>query len=91
MVAKDDRIYIRITSKIKEEFERVAEHNGLKSATLLHSLIVKAINETKRKNPEVFNDSTETTEKHKLPIMTLEEAKADDKKKQRKDRKDRKK
>jgi len=87
MVTKDDRIYIRITSKIKEDFEKVAEYHGLKSAALLHSLIVKSINETKRKNPEVFNDSAETAETRKLPIMTLEEAKADDRKKQRKDKK----
>lgn len=80
MVTKDDRIYIRITTQIKEEFERVAEYRGLKPATLLHSLIVKAIHETRKENPEVFNNSTEK-------IMTLAEAKADDKKKQRKDKK----
>jgi len=91
MVTKDDRIYIRITSEIKEDFEKVAEYQGLKSATLLHSLIVKSINETKRKNPEAFKDADETTETSSVPVMTLEEAKADDKKKQRKDKKVKKK
>ena len=91
MVTKDDRLYIRITTKIKEEFEKVAEYQGLKSATLLHSLIVKSINETKRKNPEVFKDEAETTETHSVPVMTLEEAKADDKKKRGKDKKVKKK
>ena len=80
MVTKDDRIYIRITTQIKEEFERVAEYRGLKPATLLHSLIVKTIHETRKESPEIFKNSTEK-------IMTLEEAKADDKKKQRKDKK----
>jgi antitoxin component of RelBE/YafQ-DinJ toxin-antitoxin module len=84
MVTKNDRIYIRITTQIKEEFEKVAEYHGLKSAALLHSLIVKAINETKKENPDLFIDSG-------AKIMTLEEAKADDKKKQKKDREERKK
>lgn len=91
MVTKDDRIYIRITTQIKEDFEKVAEYHGLKSAALLHSLIVKAINECKRKNPEVFKASIETAETHEFPVMTLEEAKADDKKKQKKDKKVKKK
>jgi hypothetical protein len=84
MVTKNDRIYIRITTQIKEEFEKVAEYHGLKSAALLHSLIVKAINETKKENPDLFKDSGGK-------VMTLEEAKADDKKKQKKDKKERKK
>ena len=77
MVTKNDRIYIRITTQLKEEFEKVAEHRGLKPATLLHSLIVKAINETKKENPNLFKNSIDK-------VMTLEEAKADDRKKQRK-------
>jgi hypothetical protein len=81
MVTKDDRIYIRVTTQIKEEFEKVAEYRGLKPATLLHSLIVKAIHETKKESPEVFKTSSEQLDTRDFPVMTLEEAKADDKKK----------
>ena len=87
MVAKDDRIYIRITSKTKEEFEKAAEHHGLKPAALLHSLLVKAINEAKKENPELFKDTAETSGKREMPVMTLEEAIADNKRKQEKDKK----
>jgi hypothetical protein len=91
MVTKDDRIYIRITTQIKEDFEKVAEYQGLKSASLLHSLIVKAINDAKREYPEIFKDAAETSDKREIPVMTLEEAKADDKRKQGKDKKAKKK
>lgn len=91
MVTKDDRIYIRITTQIKEDFEKVAEYQGLKSSSLLHSLIVKTINDAKRKSPEIFKDAAEASEKQEIPVMTLEEAKADDEKKQAKDKKAKKK
>jgi len=87
MVTKDDRIYIRITTQVKEDFEKVAEYQGLKSASLLHSLIVGAINDAKRNTPELFKDSAETSDKQEIPVMTLEEAKADNKRKQEKDNK----
>lgn len=51
---KDDRIYVRIASDIKNEFELVAKYKGLKPSALLHSLIVQKINEMKREAPEVF-------------------------------------
>ena len=86
MVIKDDRIYIRITTQIKEDFEKVAEYQGLKSSSLLHSLIVKTINDAKKKYPELFTDSAEPSEKREIPVMTLEEAKADDEKKREKDK-----
>lgn len=91
MVTKDDRIYIRITTQIKEDFEKVAEYRGLKSSALLHSLIVKTINDAKREYPELFNDAAETSDKREIPIMTLEEAKADNKRKQAKEKKTKKK
>lgn len=80
MVNKNDRIYIRITTQIKEDFEKVAHYRGLKSANLLHSLIVGAINEMKKENPDFFKDADETD----VPVITLEEAKADNKKKSKK-------
>lgn len=81
MVTKDDRIYIRVTTQIKEEFEKVAEYRGLKPATLLHSLIVKAIHETRKENPEIFKNPIDKSDTREFPVMTLEQAKADDKKK----------
>ena len=87
MANKNDRIYIRITTEIKEQFEKVAEYQGLKSATLLHTLIVKAINDAKKKTPEIFQDAAKTTGKREVPVMTLEEAIADNKRKLEKDKK----
>jgi hypothetical protein len=51
---KEERIYIRITPEIKEEFAMVADHRGLKMSTLLHFLIVKAIREEKAEYPQLF-------------------------------------
>ena len=90
MVTKNDRIYIRIATQIKEDFEKVAEYRGLKSAALLHSLIVKAINDAKKENPDLFKDSAKKSKKREIPVMTLEEAIADDKKKQEKEKKTKK-
>lgn len=53
---KDDRIYIRITSEIKADFELIAAYRGLKSSTLLHSMIVNLIHEEKAKRPQIFID-----------------------------------
>lgn len=84
MVTKNDRIYIRITTEDKEDFEKVARYLGLKPAALLHSLLVKQINEMKKENPELFAESAKTSDEPKVPVMTLEEAKADDKRKSKK-------
>ncbi len=73
---KDDRIYVRVSSDIKEEFEIVAEHRGLKTATLLHSLIVKTIHETKKESPEIFAEAKSSKQKDdKIPTKTLDEIK----------------
>lgn len=90
MANKNDRIYIRVTTEIKEQFEKVAEYQGLKSATLLHTLIVKAISDAKKKTPEIFKSAAETTGKREIPVMTLEEAIADNERKQEKAKKARK-
>jgi hypothetical protein len=81
MVIKNDRIYIRITTQVKEDFEKVANYHGLKSATFLHSLMVKEINQMKKENPDLFKDSAETSDAPKVQVMTLDEAKADNKRK----------
>lgn len=77
---KDDRIYVRVSTEVKEEFEAVAEFEGLKPATLLHSLIVNRIYKVKKENPEAFN-SPKKSEKSPANTITLEEAKKDNAKK----------
>lgn len=52
---KDERIYIRITSGIKEDFEAIAAYRGLKTSTLLHSMIVNLIHEEREKRPHIFD------------------------------------
>lgn len=51
---KDDRIYIRVKTQIKDDFEAIAHYRGLKSSTLLHSMIVNLIHEEKEKRPQIF-------------------------------------
>jgi len=51
---KNDRIYIRVSSQIKEEFEKVANYRGLTPSTLLHSLVVKTIHEARQFEPQAF-------------------------------------
>lgn len=83
---KDDRIYVRVSSGIKEEFEIVAAFRGLTPSAMLHSFIVKTIHEAKQESPEIFKRAGETenktSESENLDkVMTLDEAKADDNKK----------
>ena len=72
-MVKDEPIQIQITAKEEEEFEIAAEHRGLQPDVLLRSLIKDAIRDAKKENPKLF--------KRELPVMTLEEAIADDKRK----------
>lgn len=62
---KDDRIYVRVSSDIKEEFKEIAEYRGLKPSTLLHSLIVKTIHEEKERRKRLgdFGQSREEIER----------------------------
>jgi antitoxin component of RelBE/YafQ-DinJ toxin-antitoxin module len=69
---KDDRIYVRVTSEIKDDFEAVAEFRGLKTSTFLHSLIVKAIHETKKESPEIF-EKVRAEKQDGIPTKTLDE------------------
>lgn len=83
---KDDRIYVRVSSDIKKEFEIVATNRGLTPSAMLHSFIVKMIHEARRESPQIFNrgaeEKNQTPETEKLDkVMMLDEAKADDKKK----------
>lgn len=68
---KDERIYIRVTEEIRDEFDAVAEYRGLNRSALLHSLIVRTIRETKKEAPEIFN-------KPRLKRQSLDEVKGDD-------------
>lgn len=80
---KDERIYIRVGSEIKEDFERVAEYRGLTPSAILHSFIVRTIHEARQEAPHIFRTAepkNQTLEKGDK-VMTLDEAKADDKKK----------
>lgn len=52
---KDERIYIRVSEDIRDEFDAVAEYRGLTRSGLLHSLIVRTIHETKKEAPEIFD------------------------------------
>jgi antitoxin component of RelBE/YafQ-DinJ toxin-antitoxin module len=64
---KDERIYIRIKSEIKEDFEKVATYRGLTPSALLHSLIVKTIHQVKEEKPQVFSEvKAEKPENEKL-------------------------
>lgn len=83
---KDDRIYVRVSSDIKLDFELVASFRGLTPSAILHSFMVKTIHEAKQESPQIFkragepeNKSSESEKPDR--VMTLGEAKADDKKK----------
>ena len=52
---KDERIYIRVSEEIRNEFDAVAAFRGLTRSWVLHSLIVRTIHETRKEAPEIFN------------------------------------
>ena len=86
VTVKDDRIYVRVSSEIKADFEIVADFCGLTPSAMLHSFIVKTIHEARQESPQIFkrageedNIAAELEKPDK--VMTLDEAKADDKKK----------
>jgi hypothetical protein len=86
VTVKDDRIYVRVSSDIKLDFEMVAAYRGLTPSAMLHSFIVKTIHDARQESPQIFKRVGEpeniATESEKLDrVMTLDEAKADDKKK----------
>ena len=86
---KDDRIYVRVSSEIKKDFELVAVYRGLTPSAMLHSFIVKTIHEARQESPQIFERGGEPENKTPNPekldrVMTLDEAKADDKKKKAK-------
>lgn len=56
---KGERIYIRVSEKIRDDFDAVAEHRGLTRSGLLHSLIVKTIHDARKEVPEIFAKTTE--------------------------------
>ena len=85
---KDNRIYVRLSSDIKQQFEMVAAYRGLTPSAMLHSFIVKTVHEAREQFPQIFKLSdtgetgNKTPETEKLDkVMTLDEAIADDKKK----------
>lgn len=95
---KDNRIYVRLSSDIKQEFERVAAYQGLTPSAMLHSFIVKTVRQARETSPQIFKrEAGETKNKSSESkasevenfdkVMTLDEAKADDKKKKGKKQK----
>lgn len=50
----DNRIHVRIQTNIKKELSVAAGLKGLKPSTYVHQLIVEAIGEAKKKNPDAF-------------------------------------
>jgi antitoxin component of RelBE/YafQ-DinJ toxin-antitoxin module len=84
---KDNRIYVRLSSDVKKEFELVAAYQGLTPSAMLHSFIVKTVREAKEQSPQIFKSSAKETEnkaeetEKSDKVITLGEAKADNKKK----------
>lgn len=54
MKQKDDRLYIRMSSDIKEDLRILSEHVGLSMSSFIHSLVVKTISQEREKNPNLF-------------------------------------
>ena len=85
VTVKDDRIYVRVSSDIKADFEMVAAYHGLTPSAMLHSFIVKTIHDARRESPQIFKrdkeEKNQTPETEKLDkVLTLDEAKAGNKK-----------
>ena len=78
---KDDRIYVRVSSDIKVDFELVAAFRGRTPSAMLHSFIVKTIHEARQESPQIFERAGDEESENLDKVMTLDEAKADDKKK----------
>lgn len=57
-VAKNTSINLRITPEFRAELEELAEYHGLKLSSMAHSLLVKAVRQSKSELPEAFNSST---------------------------------
>lgn len=51
----DNRIHVRIQTDIKEELKVAARLKGLKPSTFIHHLVVEAIGQAKKRNPEAFS------------------------------------
>lgn len=75
---KDERIYIRVTEKVRDDFDIIAEHKGLNRSALLHSMIVKMIFDTRNEMPFLFENSDK---KYSIPEISIDEAKADNERK----------
>lgn len=52
--SKASQLQIRIREDLKEDLRATAEFKGLTVSSLIHSLIVKAVRDAKKENPEAF-------------------------------------
>jgi hypothetical protein len=59
-MAKEVRINVRTTERIKRELEIAAELRGMNVSSLVNSLAVRAIREEKAIAPEAFNKSADS-------------------------------
>ena len=86
---KDERVEIRIKAGIKNDLKVIAEMRGLTPSSVIHSLIVKAINEDKMQFPERFEEikreqsalvsgELAPQSKNKMPLVTLDKKKKKD-------------
>lgn len=57
MPTKDDRVHLRIEETVKDEAEAVALLRGLKLSSLVHNLLVEAINKERSERPALFVDA----------------------------------
>lgn len=57
MSTKGDRIHLRIEESIKDEAEAVAILRGLKLSSLVHNLLVEAVNKEKAERPALLSDA----------------------------------
>jgi len=71
---KDDRLYVRVHSDIKRDFEILAEYRGLTPSALLHSMVVKTVREGREEKPALFE---------KKNTITFDEAALDDEQKRK--------
>lgn len=65
---KDDTLTIRVNTKIKREFQAVADIRGLRISQLINQFMVSAIREEKQKDLGGFQEAIQTLEKSAAEI-----------------------
>lgn len=73
----NDRVHFRISTDVKDELKIAAGLEGLKPSTYIHHLIVRAIGEAKKQQPDAF---VKRTRKRAVPLHDPMERKPQKKK-----------